>query len=161
MFASMPESSITLRTARSDDVDTLVEFNAAMALETENLTLDRSVLARGVRAALDDPNKGIYFVAELKKRVVGQLMITHEWSDWRDGDIWWIQSVYTHPDFRGRGVFAALYRHVEQCARDTGAAGLRLYVETHNASARATYGKLGMAVAPYAIMERIFKPPGM
>lgn len=152
---------IALRAASASDADTLVDFNAAMALETENLVLDRSVLARGVRAALDDETKGMYFVAEVDGRVVGQLMITHEWSDWRDGDIWWIQSVYTHPDHRGRGVFASLYRHVEHIARERGAAGIRLYVETHNASARATYGKLGMELAPYAIMETIFKPAGV
>lgn len=157
----MPASPITLRTARASDTDTLVDFNAAMALETENLTLDRSVLTRGVRAALADATKGVYFVAESDGRVVGQLMITREWSDWRNGDLWWIQSVYTHPDYRGRGVFASLYRDVEQRARDAGAAGLRLYVETHNAPARTTYAKLGMAVAPYAIMEHIFKPAGV
>lgn len=157
----MSASPITLRTARESDAGALVDFNAAMALETENLTLDRSILARGVRAALIDHAKGTYHVAEIDGRVVGQLMITREWSDWRDGDLWWIQSVYTHPDHRGRGVFASLYRHVEQLARDTGAAGLRLYVETHNAPARATYAKLGMGVAPYAIMERIFKPAGV
>ncbi len=152
---------IALRTARPSDAETLIDFNAAMALETENLTLDRSVLSRGVRAALDDETKGMYFVAEIDGRIVGQLMITHEWSDWRDGDIWWIQSVYTHPDHRGRGVFASLYRHVEKIARERGAAGIRLYVETHNAPARATYGKLGMELAPYAIMETIFKPAGV
>lgn len=157
----MPASPITLRTARASDADTLVDFNAAMAMETENLTLDRSVLTRGVRAALADATKGVYFVAESDGRVVGQLMITREWSDWRNGDLWWIQSVYTHPDYRGRGVFASLYRHVETMARDSGAAGIRLYVETHNAPARAMYAKLGMAVAPYAIMERIFKPAGV
>ncbi len=154
----MRDSEFTLRTAGAGDVDTLINFNAAIALETEKLTLDRAVLARGVYAALADPQKGFYFIAELNDRIVGQLMITHEWSDWRNGDIWWIQSVYTHPEFRGRGVFSSLYRHVEGLASASGAAGIRLYVETHNEPARATYAKLGMKLASYAIMERIFQP---
>ncbi|HEV2296601.1 MAG TPA: GNAT family N-acetyltransferase [Tepidisphaeraceae bacterium] len=156
----MPVLPITIRTARASDADTLVAFNAAMALETENLTLDRAVLASGVRAALADETKATYYVAVVDGDVVGQLMITHEWSDWRDGDIRWIESVYVHPGHRGRGVFSSLYRHVEHLARDRRAAGIRLYVETQNASARATYGKLGMQLTPYAIMECIFKSAG-
>ena len=153
--------TLTTRPARPGDADTLADFNVRMARETEDLALDPATVARGVRAALADPAKALHFVAEAGGPVVGQLMITHEWSDWRDGDIWWIQSVYTRPDHRGRGVFASLYRHVDRRARAEGAAGIRLYVENHNAPAQATYAKLGMELAPYTIMERIFKPAGL
>src|SRR4051794_9888896 len=95
-----------LRPARLEDASALVDFNAAMALETEHLALDRATLARGVRAALEDSAKARYFVAadESGDRVIGMLMLTLEWSDWRDGEIWWIQSVYVHPEHRRRGV---------------------------------------------------------
>src|SRR5712691_6339755 len=116
---------ITIRPARPQDASTLIDFNAAMALETENLKLDRDVLSRGVRAGLANPTEARYFVAELEGRIVGQLMLTLEWSDWRDGEIWWIQSVYVDPDFRRRGVFKSLYRHAEHLAREKGAVGLR------------------------------------
>src|SRR4051812_6667115 len=106
-----------VRPARPDDAATIVDYNAAMALETERLTLDRAVLSRGVRAVIADPGKARYFVGEIDGRVAGMLMLTLEWSDWRDGEIWWIQSVYVHPDFRRAGVFKTIYRHVEQLAR--------------------------------------------
>src|SRR4051812_46718597 len=147
--------SITIRSAREDDVATLVEFNAAMALETEHLTLDPQILSRGVRAGLADPAKARYFVAEIDDRIVGQLMLTLEWSDWRDGEIWWIQSVYVHPDFRRRGVFKALYRLAQRLARERGAVGLRLYVEKHNVAAQSTYASLGMRMSEYLVMEEL------
>ena len=111
-------------------------------------------VARGVRAALADPAKAIYFVAETGGLVVGQLMITHEWSDWRDGDVWWIQSVYVHPDFRRRGVFRALHEHARREARRAGAVGLRLYVERDNVRAQATYAAIGMHETAYRLYER-------
>ena len=95
--------TIEIRPARADDAAMIAEFNARMAHETEALTLDRAILDAGVRAALADPNKARYFVADAGGKVVGQLMITLEWSDWRNGEIWWIQSVYVHVDYRGRG----------------------------------------------------------
>lgn len=146
----------TVRPARPDDAEALVEFNFRMARETEDLTLDRDVLARGVRAALADANKALYFVAEVGGLPAGALMITHEWSDWRNGDLWWIQSVYVLPDYRKAGVFKALYRHVQQAARDAGAVGLRLYVEKENAVAQQVYARLGMTMTHYAVMEEIF-----
>ena len=145
--------SITIRAARLGDAPTLVDFNAAMALETEHLTLDRDILSRGVRAGLADLAKARYFVAETDGRIVGQLMLTLEWSDWRDGEIWWIQSVYVHADFRRRGVFKGLYKYVEQLARTSGAVGLRLYVEKHNLAAQSTYARLGMRMSEYLVME--------
>jgi ribosomal protein S18 acetylase RimI-like enzyme len=147
---------LTIRPARAEDAATLVAYNAAMALETEHLTLDSDVLTAGVRAALTDPAKARYFVAEADDReIAGMLMLTLEWSDWRNGEIWWIQSVYVHPDHRRRGVFKALYRHVEQLAREQNAVGLRLYVVKHNAAAQATYASLGMELSEYLVMENL------
>ncbi len=126
-----------------------------MAMETENLALDPAAVDAGVRAALADPEKAIYFIAEIDGRVVGQLMITHEWSDWRNGDMWWIQSVYVLPDSRRRGVFRALYQHVRQQARALGVVGLRLYVEKENLPAQTTYSGLGMHLSHYLLMEEM------
>jgi ribosomal protein S18 acetylase RimI-like enzyme len=147
--------SIMIRAAALEDAPTLIDFNAAMAIETEQLTLDPQILSRGVRAGLGDPAKARYFVAEFDGRIVGQLMLTLEWSDWRDGEIWWIQSVYVHPDFRRRGVFKALYRHAQGLARERGAVGLRLYVEKHNVAAQSTYASLGMRMSEYLVMEEL------
>jgi GNAT superfamily N-acetyltransferase len=145
----------TVRDARADDCRHLVEFNARMAEETEHLKLDNAVLTAGVRNGLADPAKARYFVAELDGAVAGSLMITHEWSDWRNGDIWWIQSVYVRPEFRRRGVFRALYAHVRALATKSGVVGLRLYVETQNKNAQQTYSDLGMTTAHYLVMEEM------
>jgi ribosomal protein S18 acetylase RimI-like enzyme len=146
----------TVRPAAPADADTLIDFNLRMARETEGLSLDPPTLGRGVRAALSDPAKALYFVADLGGKVVGQLMLTLEWSDWRDGDIWWIQSVYVHPDHRRRGVFRALYEHARRRARAAGVVSLRLYVERHNAAAQDVYRSLGMTDAGYLVMEEMF-----
>lgn len=146
--------TITVREATPDDLSTVVRFNAAMALETEDKVLDEKVLAPGVRHALADPGKGRYFLAEIDGAVVGQLMFTLEWSDWRDGWFWWIQSVYVDSSFRRRGVFAALYRHLEELAsREDDVCGLRLYVEADNLAAQEVYAALGMDMTGYRVME--------
>ncbi|HEX2973932.1 MAG TPA: GNAT family N-acetyltransferase [Tepidisphaeraceae bacterium] len=145
---------LLIRMARLEDAAALVDFNARMALETEKLTLDRATLQAGVRTALTDPAKGRYFVAEVDRRVIGQLLITHEWSDWRNADLWWIQSVYVHPDYRRRGVFRSLYRYVEDLARRSGVALLRLYVYESNDIGQATYRGLGMRLSHYRVMEQ-------
>src|SRR4051812_34055708 len=119
---------ITIRRATISDADTIAAFNSAMAIETENHHLDPNIVGPGTREGLADESKAIYFVAEIDQKIVGQIMITHEWSDWRNGDIWWIQSVYVAPDARRRGVFRAMYEHVQSRAKDAGAIGLRLYV---------------------------------
>ena len=143
------------REARADDAATIVDFNARMALETEGLTLDSAVLARGVAQALADPNKGRYLIAEADGARVGQLMFTTEWSDWRDGWFWWIQSVYVTQAARRQGVFRALYADVHARGRAAGnVIGLRLYVEEHNARAQATYAREGMARTHYLVYER-------
>src|SRR5213592_2400384 len=124
----MSDQSIRVRSATRDHAAIIADFNIRIARETEDLALDPNIIGPGVLALLDDPAKGSYFVAEVDRRVVGCLMITHEWSDWRNGDIWWIQSVYVQQDFRRRGVFSSLYRHVEREARSAGAVGIRLYM---------------------------------
>ncbi|MCC6483494.1 MAG: GNAT family N-acetyltransferase [Armatimonadetes bacterium] len=127
-----------------------------MAQETEGLALKPSVVGEGVRRALEDPAKALYFVAEVGGEVAGMLMITHEWSDWRNGDIWWIQSVYVWPEFRRRGVFRALFEHVRTAALESHAAGLRLYVEAQNDTALRTYASLGMQRTSYHLMEQVW-----
>lgn len=150
-------TNISIRLADTAVSSALVAFNARMALETENLTLDRATLEAGVRALLEDSSKGMYFVAEIDGQVVGQLMITFEWSDWRNGNIWWIQSVYVLPEYRRRGVFRAMFEYVEREARNVGVVGLRLYVEQHNAAAQGTYKRLEMTLSHYQLMEKMFK----
>ena len=143
-----------IREAIPADVDVIVDFNARIAHETEGKSLSHEVLREGVRALEGDPGRGRYLVASTPQRVVGQLMITTEWSDWRNGLWWWIQSVYVHPEYRGHGIFRALYRHVEQQARDRpDIVGLRLYVHRDNATAQQVYGRLGMQNAEYLVYE--------
>jgi GNAT superfamily N-acetyltransferase len=120
--------------------------------------LDLETVRRGVAALLKDPAKGIYFVAEHKSRVVGQLCITYEWSDWRNGNFWWIQSVYVEQEFRGRGIFASLFEHVQKLARErTEVCGLRLYMEKDNERARGVYQKLGLKQTHYQVFEKIIR----
>jgi ribosomal protein S18 acetylase RimI-like enzyme len=161
-------SPFLIRRGRPADADTLAEFNIRMAAETEGFALPPATISPGVAAALADEAKGIYFVAEVAGhdgiagrdgsggQVVGQLMVTHEWSDWRNGDIWWVQSVYVHPDHRRRGLFRALYEHARAEAKAAGAVGLRLYVEANNAAAQAVYRQLGMGTTHYHVMEEMW-----
>jgi GNAT superfamily N-acetyltransferase len=144
-----------IRPAARGDLEHLVAWNAAMARETEDKVLDRAVLARGVAGVFDDPRRGFYLVAERDGEPVGSLLVTFEWSDWRNGDWWWIQSVYVAPAARRLGVFARLYRSVEERARAMpGVVGLRLYVEADNENAQRTYEKLGMTPSSYRLFER-------
>ena len=146
----------TIRPARLDDLETIVDFNLRLAAETEDTRLDRETVHRGVRSLLADPAHGAYYVA-WAGGVIGQMMHTREWSDWRNGDLWWIQSVYVHPDHRRRGVCRALYEHVrEQAAATPGVVGLRLYVEGENARAQATYAAFGMQPGGYLVMQELF-----
>jgi ribosomal protein S18 acetylase RimI-like enzyme len=156
----MSNSPIIIRRGTIADAATIADFNAAMALETEQLTLDRDTLDAGVRAALRDESKAVYFLAEIAGHVVGQLMITHEWSDWRNGPLWWIQSVYVHQDHRRRGVFRALYAHAREQAKRAGAVGVRLYVEENNHLGQATYRSLGMEMTHYRVMEETWGRAG-
>lgn len=129
-----------------------------MALETENRQLDATRVGAGVRALLNDPTKGVYFVAACDGVLAGQLLITYEWSDWRNGDIWWLQSVFVHPDFRRLGVFRALFARLkEEALADPGVVGLRLYVEEQNTRAHETYRQLGLAEGGYFVMEQMHR----
>jgi len=146
---------VAVRAATPADVKFLVEGNARMALETENLTLDRQRLRTGVEAVFADAERGFYLIAEVDGEPAGQMMITYEWSDWRNAVFWWIQSVYTVPKMRGRGVFKALYAAVEEMAEQRGGVcGLRLYVEAHNEAAQATYRRCGMSETVYRMFEK-------
>lgn len=146
--------TVTVRDARREDLPQLVQWNAAMACETEHKRLDPDVLTRGMASVFDEPRRGFYLVAELDGKPAGCLMVTYEWSDWRCGDFWWIQSVYVAESARRSGVFRALYADVARRARAAGAVGLRLYVETENARAQATYAGLGMERCHYFMYEQ-------
>jgi GNAT superfamily N-acetyltransferase len=160
-----PRAAVLVRDARPDDRAAIVEFNARLALETESKALDRDVLDRGVAAALADPDRLRYWVAEAPGgRVVGQAAVTREWSDWRNGWLWWFQSVYVAPDHRGRGVFRALFGHIRRDARGRpDVIGLRLYVESENLDAQRTYRAVGMRPGGYLVFEDLwperFGPP--
>ena len=146
--------NVRVRRAKASDASIIADFNFAIAKETEHLELDRKRLLSGVKALLRDRSKGFYIMAMAGDRVVGQLMITYEWSDWRNATFWWIQSVYVAPEFRGAGIFTALYRHIEDGARKRkSVCGLRLYVEHANARAQKTYERLGMKKAEYGMYE--------
>jgi len=151
---------ITIRNAEPRDTEAIVRHNAALAMESEDKHLDHAVLARGVHKLLADPSRGRYLIAEVDGQTAGQLMLTYEWSDWRDGWFWWIQSVYVHPEHRRIGVFRALYEHVTAQARSTpDVCGLRLYVEQGNDPARQTYHRLGMDETGYRLMQAMLTGP--
>jgi GNAT superfamily N-acetyltransferase len=157
----MTDIAYRIRTAHAADAPLLAEWAAAMALETEDKQLDHATVLAGVATGIAEPAKARYFIAmqdasvagsEVLSIPVGTLMLTTEWSDWRNGDWWWIQSVYVPHEHRRKGVFAALYKHVEALARQTeGVVGLRLYVERENANAQRTYEALGMQDEGYRI----------
>ena len=147
--------NLVLRPARPDDLDVIVDFNARLAWETEQKRLDLATLRPGVQTMLADPTKGRYFVAERDGVVVGQLGVTLEWSDWRNGDFWWIQSVYVAADARRLGVFRRLYEHVIAAAiADGRVIGVRLYVERDNHAAQAVYRSLGLQETHYLLLEQ-------
>jgi GNAT superfamily N-acetyltransferase len=150
---------LTVRPATLADLDTLVDGNAAMALETEQLQLDRDTLRRGVEAVLTGAAPGRFSVAEHEGRIVGQLLITYEWSDWRNRPVWWIQSVHVAADARRLGVFRALFAYTREAAQAAGAGGLRLYVDTTNVRAQAVYSALGMNGGHYQVFEDMFDEP--
>jgi GNAT superfamily N-acetyltransferase len=155
----MPSFSdeIQVRQALPEDWEVVVDFNCRLAAESEGKQLDPRRIVAGVQSLLADSTKGRYFVACRDGRVVGQLMHTWEWSDWRNGQIWWLQSVYVLPEFRRRGVFRRLFEHLaQQAAADPDVVGLRLYVEEGNRTAQQTYRQLGLEPAGYLVMERIF-----
>jgi GNAT superfamily N-acetyltransferase len=148
----MPE--IQIRRARPQDAATIARNNRAMARETEDKHLDEDTVQTGVEEALENPHRGFYLLAEKSGRVVGQTLITFEWSDWRNADFWWLQSVYVDPNERKSGIFKALYRHVlEEAEKDPKVCGLRLYVHRENRRARSVYLSLGLDQAQYEMFE--------
>ncbi len=146
--------NILIRKAERKDAAVIAHFNAAMAEETEHLKLDTARLLQGVNGLFDKTDYGFYLLAEINNEIAGQLMITYEWSDWRNGVFWWIQSVYVKPEFRAHGVFKSLYNYtVEQAKAAGNICGLRLYVEKENARAHHVYEKLGMKSTHYDMYE--------
>lgn len=143
-----------IRKAIKEDIDALIGFNEAMALETEDKRLPTATLRKGVEAVFDDPKKGFYLVAEDEGRVIGGLMVTYEWSDWRNAWFWWIQSVYVNSDYRGKRIYSQLYDFVKKEAASAGnVCGFRLYVEKENAHAQRVYEKVGMEETYYLMYE--------
>ena len=145
---------MNIRIATAEDAASLVDFNQAMALETEGKKLDVDKLSPGVSAVFSDPNKGFYAVADDGSTIAGGLMVTYEWSDWRNAWFWWIQSVYIRPVARGKRIYSRMYEFVKQRAAETDSVcGFRLYVETENAHAQRVYEKVGMHASHYLMYE--------
>ena len=154
------QSQFVLREARPEDLDELVDFQIRMALESENLHLDRATCTSGLEALFENPLLGKYHViCEADGTLIGCLLITFEWSDWRNGHLWWIQSVYVRPESRGQKVFSKLYRHMQKLVMaDPLARGLRLYVEQDNTKAQEIYKKLGLDMGRYIVGEWLRTP---
>lgn len=149
--------TVTVRNATSGDHDLIVHWNLALAAESESKALNPVVVEQGVQRVLQDPALGRYFIVEVGGQPAGQMMLTYEWSDWRNGMFWWIQSVYVDSDFRGRGIFRSLYEHVRGLAEQDGCVcGLRLYVHNENTDAIEVYRRLGMVDGHYRVMETEF-----
>ena len=141
-----------------DDLAIIVEYNLALARETEDLVLDRQIVRPGVAALLANCSRGVYFVAEMNAKVVGQVMITYEWSDWRNGNFWWLQSVYVHKDFRSQGVLKSLFDHILAAAQEEkNVCGFRLYMDKNNVAARKVYARIGMEETNYEVFERLVR----
>lgn len=142
-----------IRNAFAGDVDAITLHNCLMAMETESKTLDEAIVKIAVEAAINDPGKGFYLMAEIEGEVAGSLMVTYEWSDWRNKNIWWIQSVFVRESHRRKGVYKALYAKVVELAKAHSVKIIRLYVEHENTKAQATYESLGMQKSNYLLYE--------
>ena len=145
---------IKIRKGNQSDIETIMGFQLDMALETENLVLDEQTVTKGVSAVIEDPSKGQYFLAVVDGKVVGSLMVTIEWSDWRNNKIYWIQSVFVKKEFRTMGIFKQLYLHIKnQVENDESLGGIRLYVDNTNLKAKQVYDRLGMNGDHYSVFE--------
>lgn len=145
---------VRYRDAKRSDADDILDFQIAMARETEDVALDRETCRSGVAAVFDDPSRGRYFVAEAGGRVVASLLITYEWSDWRNGNVWWIQSVYVRPEARRQRIYGGLYEHIRNLtAEDENVKGIRLYVDRRNTRAQEVYTRCGMNGEHYLVFE--------
>ncbi|HCO23795.1 GNAT family N-acetyltransferase [Gimesia maris] len=147
---------IQIDQATREDCEIIADFNIQLALETESKHLDRDLVLTGVLESLGDVRGCQYFVARYQNHVVGQIMFTREWSDWRNGEFWWFQSVYVSPDYRRQGIFQQLSQHVQSLAESNpDVVGLRLYVEAENERAQSTYRQLGFKFPGYQVMEKM------
>ena len=155
----MTNPPIAERPATLTDTEALVEFNQRLAQETEDIRLNEATLRAGVEAILSDPSLGFYLVAVRDETPIGSLMITREWSDWRNGVFWWIQSVYVLLDYRRQGIYRRLYQEVQGLAKSHNVCGFRLYVERDNTVAQATYRNMGMTETPYKMFEHVEATP--
>lgn len=144
---------ISIRKALREDSAVIIDFQINMAWETEKMNLDRATVTKGVNAVFQDHTLGQYFIAESDGMAVASLLITNEWSDWRNCNVWWFQSVYVAPGFRRQGIFKKMYSFIKNQAEEQGIAGLRLYVETNNTRAKKTYESLGMSTEHYSFYE--------
>jgi GNAT superfamily N-acetyltransferase len=144
---------INIRKAALSDTPSIIDFQQKMAWETEELKLDPGTLKKGVNAVFENNSRGQYYVAEGDGNLIASLLITYEWSDWRNCNVWWLQSVYVLPEYRRRGVFRQIYNHIRLLAEINDIAGLRLYVETKNSAAKKTYESLGMNSEHYSFYE--------
>ncbi len=145
---------IIIRNVNKNDISIIEKFNSARAMETENKQIDLVTVQKGVETALNNRELGFYLIAESDGIPVGQLMVTKEWTDWRSGEFWWIQSVYIHPDYRNNNVFRKLYTEVISLAKESGkVCGIRLYVDKNNTKAQNVYSKLGMIESNYLLFE--------
>ncbi|MCF7974909.1 MAG: GNAT family N-acetyltransferase [Phycisphaerae bacterium] len=152
---------IIIRLGEMSDLSSLVDFNVAMAKETENIDLDPEIVAHGVKTVIMGSVHGFYMVAEYEEQVLGSLLVTFEWSDWRSARFWWIQSVYVRPEFRKLGVYRTLYAHTKVLAKQQpGVCGLRLYAERSNEQAQKTYTQLGMHKTGYEVFEEAISMEG-
>ena len=142
-----------IKKAVPEDLPAISEFQLKMAWETERLALHRETVENGVKAVFDNPSRGQYWVATDNNKVIASLLITYEWSDWRNTEVWWLQSVYVIPEFRRKGVFRKMYEFIKAEAEKQGIAGLRLYVETNNTAAQKTYEAIGMKSEHYRLYE--------
>lgn len=144
---------ISIRKATPSDALAIIDFQQKMAWETEEMKLASETVTRGVNAVFQDQWRGQYYVAEADNKVIASLLITYEWSDWRNCNVWWFQSVYVLPEYRRQGVFRKMYSYIKQLAEEQDIAGLRLYVETKNTRAQKTYEALGMSSEHYSFYE--------
>jgi ribosomal protein S18 acetylase RimI-like enzyme len=144
---------ISIRKARHEDAPVIIDFQQKMAWETEELTLASDIVTKGVYGVFENGTRGQYWVAEERGKVVASLLITYEWSDWRNTNVWWFQSVYVLPEYRRTGIFRSMYSTIKNEAEREGVAGLRLYVETNNTRAQKTYESLGMQSEHYTMYE--------
>jgi GNAT superfamily N-acetyltransferase len=154
---TMP-NTLSVRTGQKKDIDTLTKFNIALARETEQKELSPHTVVQGLQMLFNNPKYGFYIVAEIDDEVVGCCMVTYEWSDWRCGLFWWIQSVYVKPEFRRQGIFRKLYEFLkEKASQEKNVCGFRLYVEKANHAGKNTYAVVGMKEAPYEVYEEPFR----